>query len=238
MDSRTAAHTLSQIAAYLELKGENSFKCKAYAGAAKGVLALNSDDMEPLYRSGDLGRVRGLGPATLAVIRDLIEFGESRYPEQLRESTPEGLLEMLDVPGLAAARVRQIYDELGVDSVERLEAAASDGRLARLKGFGPKTTVKILKGIAFMRETGSLRLYYHAVFEANRLVAMVRAHPDVERAENAGTIRRRVELAATVDIVAACRRSPLDVAQSFARIAGVKHAHGDGASVVIHFVDG
>src|SRR4051812_29167495 len=106
MDSRTAAHALSQIAAYLELKGENAFKCRAYLGAAKGLLELNSDDLGAVDRSGELGAVRGLGPATLAVVRDLIEFGESRYLEQLRQAMPAGLLEMLDVPGLSAARVR------------------------------------------------------------------------------------------------------------------------------------
>jgi len=238
MDARTAAHTLSQIAAYLELRGENSFKCRAYLGAAKGIGALGSDDLAPLYRSGELGAIRGLGPATLAVVRDLIEFGESRYLEQLRESTPEGLLEMLGVPGLSATKIRQIYEELGADSLEALEAAARDGRLTRLKGFGPKTTARVLKGIAFMRETCSLRLYHHALAEANQLVSMVRDHPDVERAEIAGVIRRRVEVAANVDIVAACRRSPIAVAQSFTQVAGVKHAQGDGANVVVHFVDG
>src|SRR5215216_7815980 len=111
MDSRTAAHVLSQIAAYLELKGENSFKCRAYTGAAKGLLALGADDLAPLYRTGELGKVRGLGPATLAVVGDLIETGESRYLEQLRASTPEGLLDMLDVPGLSPAKIRQIHEE-------------------------------------------------------------------------------------------------------------------------------
>ena len=84
VDSRTAAHVLQQIAAYLELKGENRFKVGAYAGAAKGVLALNADDLKPLYDSGDLGKVRGLGPATLAVVCDLVETGESSFLEQLR----------------------------------------------------------------------------------------------------------------------------------------------------------
>jgi len=132
MDSRTAAHVLSQIAAFLELKGENSFKCRAYAGAAKGLLALGADDLAPLYHSGELGAVRGLGPATLAVVRDLIETGESRYLEQLRESMPEGLLEMLDVPGLSPLKIHQIHEGLGIETLEELEAAATNGRLATL----------------------------------------------------------------------------------------------------------
>src|SRR4051812_25833418 len=139
MDARTAAHALSQIAAYLELRGENSFKCRAYLGAAKSILAFGGDDLGQALRSGELSGVRGLGPATLAVIRDLVEFGESRYLEELRASTPEGLLEMLDFGGLSADKIRQIHDTIGVTSIAELEAAAQNGRLATVKGFGPKT---------------------------------------------------------------------------------------------------
>jgi DNA polymerase (family 10) len=238
IDSRTAAHVLSQIAAFLELKGENSFKCRAYAGAAKGLLALGADDLAPLYHSGELGAVRGLGPATLAVVRDLVETGESRYLEQLRESMPEGLLEMLDVPGLSPLKIHQIHEGLGIETLEELEAAATTGRLATLPKFGPKTVEKILKGIAAARERGSLQLYHHAFVEAQHLLASVASHPDVERAELAGALRRRVEVAASVEIVAACTRDPTNVAQSFTRLAGTKSATGDGASVWVRFVDG
>jgi DNA polymerase (family X) len=238
MDSRTAANVLSQIAAYLELKGENSFKRRAYAGAAQGLLALGADDLGPLYRSGELGRVRGLGPATLAVVRDLIETGESRYLEQLRESMPEGLLEMLDVPGLSPLKIHQIHEGLGIETLEELEAAAKDGRLATLPKFGPKTVAKLLRGIATAREHGTLRLYHHAYIEAQRLLASVANHPDVARAELAGGLRRRAEVVARVDIVAECRSNPVAVAQSFTRLAGIKSARGEGASVSIRFVDG
>jgi DNA polymerase (family X) len=238
MDSRTAANVLSQIAAYLELKGENSFKRRAYAGAAQGLLALGADDLGPLYRSGELGRVRGLGPATLAVVRDLIETGESRYLEQLRESMPEGLLEMLDVPGLSPLKIHQIHEGLGIETLEELEAAAKDGRLATLPKFGPKTVAKLLRGIATAREHGTLRLYHHAYIEAQRLLASVANHPDVARAELAGALRRRAEVVARSDIVAECRSNPVAVAQSFTRLAGIKSARGEGASVSIRFVDG
>ncbi|HZI42103.1 MAG TPA: helix-hairpin-helix domain-containing protein, partial [Gemmatimonadaceae bacterium] len=69
MDSRTVSHVLSQIAAYLELRGENRFKARAYLTAASGILALGTDDLGPLLKSGEIGRVRGLGPATLSVVR-------------------------------------------------------------------------------------------------------------------------------------------------------------------------
>ena len=78
MDSRTAAHVLSEIAALLELRAENRFKSRAYRGAAKAVLALDADDLAPLVKSGELAKVRGIGRATLGVIADLVETG-ARY---------------------------------------------------------------------------------------------------------------------------------------------------------------
>jgi len=229
---------LGQIAAYLELKGENAFKVSAYQGAARGVLALSADDIAPLYHSGELGKVRGLGPATLAVIGDLVETGESSYLEQLRTSMPEGLLDMLRVPGLTPQRIRAVHESLEIDSVEALEAAARDGRLAALPKWGPKTAEKILAGIATMRAQGSLRLYPQALLEATSLLTAVRDHPDVERAELAGVLRRRAEVVGATEIVAACRRDPVAVAQSFTRVPGVRSATGAGASVSIDYVDG
>src|SRR6185437_324019 len=238
IDSRTAAHVLSRIAAYLELKGENSFKCRAYLGAAKALRSLDADDLAPLYASGELAAVRGLGPATLAVIRDLVETGESRYLEQLRASTPEGLLDMLGVAGMTPARIHQVYEQLHITTVEQLEAAARDGTLSKLKKIGPKTAAKVLDGIAAAREHGALRLYHHVLIEARQLLASIGNHPDVQRAELSGDLRRHAEVVGRIDIVAACARDPRTVAQSFARVPGVRASEGDGATVDVHFIDG
>ncbi len=238
MDSRTAAHVLSRIAAYLELRGESAFKSRAYEGAAKEIRALAADDLAPLYRTGELGKIRGLGPATLAVIGDLVETGESRYLEQLEAAMPRGLIEMLDIPGLSAARIRQIHEALAIETVEALEAAASDGRLARVPKIGPKTTQRILDGIAVARARGSQRLFPHAMAEARQLLDAIRSHPDIRRAEVAGALRRRLEVVERVEIVAECAGDPVRVADSFTRLPGVRAAAGDDANVSIEFVDG
>jgi DNA polymerase (family 10) len=240
MDSRSAAHVLSQIAALVELQGgTNRFKARAYRSAARALLALDTDDLRPLLRSGELHEVPGIGPATLGVLRDLIETGESRYLEQLRESIPEGVLEMLRVPGLGLAKIRAIHHRLGIETMHELEEAARDGRLAGLPRFGPKTAEKILKGIAFLRETVALELYPQAAAEAARLVAGVRRHPEVERAEIAGSVRRRREVIGDIDVVAACRSAPARVAASFTRAPGVRDVVGRGESrVSIRYVDG
>lgn len=241
MDSRTAAHVLSQIAAHLELRGENRFKSRAYETAAREILALGSDDLAPLVHSGEIAAVRGLGPATIAVVRELVETGSSRYLEQLREAAPEGLLEMLRIPGLSAEKIHKIYEALEITDMAQLEEAARDGRLAKIKGFGPKTAAKILKGIAFSRETGVLELYPRARAEAEHILVMVREHPDIRHAAIAGAVRRRREVVSGITIVACCHEaaSPPAVAASFTRIGGVREATGEGTdSVEIHFVDG
>ncbi len=239
MDPRTAANTLQQIAGFLELRGDSPYKARAYEQAARAVVALETDDLGALDRTGELAATRGLGPATLSVIRDLVETGESRYLDELRAEIPPGLIDLLNIPGLATAKIRLVHEQLGVDSIESLEAAARDGRLARLKGFGPKTAEKILRGIEIFRTAGSKSLYLRAAIGARALLGAVRAHPDIEKSEVAGSVRRHRETIGDVDIVAACTRDPRAVAASFVRAPGVRQlSRGDTTSPSITFVDG
>jgi DNA polymerase (family 10) len=239
MDPRSAAHVLSQIAAYLQLRGQARFRIRAYEQAADALRAIDADDLAPLERDGTLARTRGIGPATLSVVRDLIATGESRYLEQLRADTPPGLLDLLRVPGLSTDRVHKIHEALGVDSLESLEAAARDGRLATLKGVGPKTAQRILKGIDLLRASGTRVLHHRGAAQARALLATVLAHPDVRRAEIAGSVRRHGETIGDTDVVAACRGEPATVAASFARVPGVREVRGEStASPSITYVDG
>src|SRR6202171_226180 len=240
MDSRSAAHVLSQIGALLQVKGDQKFKARAYAGAARSLIALDTDDLAPLVRSGELADTPGIGPATLSVVRELVETGESSYLNQLREGIPEGLLELLRVPGLNAAKVQIIHDALGVQTMEDLERVAQNGQLAELPKFGKKTAEKILKGIEILRRNAHLQRFPAAAIEAHLLLANVVKHPDVTNAEVAGSIRRHNEVVADIDIVAECSADRARVAASFARAPGVtKSSTGDDAgSIHIRFVDG
>ena len=238
MDSRSAAHVLSEIADLLELRAENRFKTRAYRGAAKAVLGLDTDDLTPMLRSGQLAKVKGVGSATVAVITDLVENGESRYLEQLRMNVPDGLLEMMRVPGLSPEKVQQIHDTLGVASIDDLEVAARDGRLAKVKGFGERTVERLVDAIAFKRRTHALVLFPRAHADAALLLSSVRRHPDVISAEVAGTVRRRCEAVRDIDIVAAVRGDPNSVAASFARVPGVGDASVAGGSASLRYVDG
>lgn len=237
-DPRTAAHVLSQIASYLQLRGESRFKTQAYEQAARALVALDTDDLGALDRAGDLAATRGLGPATLSVVRDLIATGESSYLERLRADTPAGLLELLRVPGLGTAKIHSVHEALGVDSLHALEAAARDGRLGKLKGFGPKTAERILKGIGFLRASGTRSLHHRGAAAAAALLQSVRAHPGVSRAELAGSVRRHSETIGNADVVASCPH-PRAVAESFARAPGVREAVESGSgSIAVTYADG
>jgi DNA polymerase (family 10) len=238
MDPRTVGHALSQIADFLELKGENRFKSSAYRNASRAVLAIQTDDLAPALASGELAALKGIGPATLGTIRELVENGESRYLEQLRAAIPEGLLEMLRVPGLGTAKIQKIHEALGVSSLAELEEAARDGRLAKLPRFGPGTSAKILKSIEYLRETSQYMLYPRALAEAEIVLGYVRAHPDVQSAMLAGSLRRRAEIVRDIDVVAACAE-PERVAAELAGARGVREAKLDKrGGAKIRFVDG
>jgi DNA polymerase (family X) len=158
----------------------------------------------------------------------------------LREGIPEGLLELLRVPGLNAAKVQVIHDALGVQTVEDLERVAQNGQLAELPRFGKKTAERILRGIEILRRNAHLKRFPAAAVEAHLLLANVLKHPDVTHAEVAGSIRRHNEVVADIDIVAECSVDPAKVAASFARSPGVAKSktQEEPGSVRIHFVDG
>jgi DNA polymerase (family X) len=240
MDSRTAAHALSQIGALLAAKGDQRFKARAYAGAARSLVALDTDDLAPLLESGELASTQGIGPATLSVIRELVETGESSYLTRLRDGMPAGLLDLMRVPGLSIPKIQLIHDALGVETVEDLERVAQNGQLAGLPKFGKKTAEKILRGIEISRRNAHLERFPRAALEAHLLLANVEKHPDVERAAVAGSIRRHTEIVADIDIVAECASDPEKVAESFARAPGVSNAKAgeEPGSVRIRFVDG
>lgn len=237
MDKHAAAHILELIASFLELKGDNEFRVRAFRNAA-GVVGEYPGDVEAAVKSGALGDERGIGPATLDVVREVVATGRSSTLESLKREVPEGLVEMLRISGLGVQKVRAIHEQLGLTTVADLEVAARDGRLARLPRFGEKTARKILRGIEYLRRAGSFHLFHHAWRQAEHLLAGIRGLPGVTAAEVAGSLRRRCELVRDVDLVVASA-APRELAEQLARFTGVRDVVGIGdAAFTVHFDDG
>src|SRR5512134_1295359 len=202
MDKADVARVLGQIAALLEITGENPFRVRAYRAAARTIASFPGD-LTSAHASGALGVAKGIGPATLEIVDELLRTGRARMLDQLQDRVPPGLSDMLQISGLGVAKVRQIHEALHVETLTELEAAARDGSLERLPRFGKKTAEKILKGIAFARQAGGQRLAHHARREADELARVLVRLPGVTKVAIAGSLRRRMELVRDLDFVLA-----------------------------------
>src|SRR5258705_2682232 len=154
MDKDQVAAVLVNIATLLELKDENPFKTRAYVNAARALEGI-SEPLDKVIAEERLGQVKGIGESIQKKICELVTTGKLAYYEELRAATPPGLVAMLDIPGLGPKKIKAMHDELGIETVEQLEAACKEGKVAGLKGFGAKTQTNILEGIERRRTYAS-----------------------------------------------------------------------------------
>jgi DNA polymerase (family 10) len=238
MDKKAVADVLEQIAAFLELRGENPFRIRAFRTAARAIGSYSGDLRQGL-EDGSLAAAKGVGPATLQIATELINTGRAGILEELREQIPPGLVEMLAISGLGVAKIRQIHDVLGIESLPDLEAAALDGRLAKLPRFGRKTSENILKSIAFLRQANTFRLSHHAAEEAEGLRSALARLPGVTAAIVAGDVRRRSEVVRDLVLVLVAEVSPAELFKRLSQLPGVHEFAGqDERRLTLRFVGG
>ncbi len=205
MDKNQIAQLLEEIAVLLALKdGSNPFEVRAYENAARAVNALDGD-IAQLVQDGKLKGIPGLGPTTIKRIEEAVETGHITFYDELRATTPPIKLDMLRIPGLGPKKINAIHEALQVHSIDELEQACKDDRVARLPGFGKKTQEKILQGIAFLQQHADRYLYPIAEAEAERIRTALATLPQIVRLEVAGSLRRRRETVKDIDMVASVR---------------------------------
>lgn len=234
MDKEQVAAILEEIGVLLELKGENPFKTRAYANAAR-VLEGLAEPLERVVAEGRLGQLKGFGEALQEKVATLVTTGRLPYYEELKASVPPGLVEMLGIPGVGPKKVKKLHDELGLDSVAALEQACQAGRVAALEGFGEKSQQKMLEGIAHRRQYAAKHRLADALEVAEPILENLRAHPDVIRCSLAGSLRRWKEVIGDVDFLASSKR-PAEVIRFFVTQPGVQSVAARGetkASVVL-----
>jgi DNA polymerase (family 10) len=233
MDKAQVTDILEEIAILLELQGENPFKALAYVKAARAIDAYEGE-IEPLVAEKKLGSVLGLGDALQQKVTELVTTGKLGYLEKLRASVPAGLLAMTEIPALGPKKIKTLHDKLGVASIEELEAACRAGRVRALTGFGAKTEEKILDGIARARTYADLFLYPDALGLAEELRDALRNHDAVAQIAIAGNIRRGLEMADTIDLVASSR-NPATLLDDFVTWTDVKSvtARDDHSATIV-----
>ena len=236
MDARSASHVLSQIAVLLELHDDDRIAPRLLQSAARTLVAHARRDLRDVLEN-EPTLLENIAPQARDIINDLADKNSSALLETLEEQTPEGLLEMLRVPGLGPARIRQIHEQLGIETLQDLEQAAKDGRLSTLPRFGEKSAERVLRGVADLRATGAYVLWQHGFAHAERLRHAVRSNSDVLQVEIAGSVRRRSEVVRDVDLVVAVRGAPSVAAASIASSLDVREVLGGGGRTITARLD-
>tara|TARA_R110002096_G_scaffold4493_15_gene20901 strand:- start:1192 stop:2931 length:1740 start_codon:yes stop_codon:yes gene_type:complete len=198
------AKILRQIALLLELKGENPFKVRAYRTGAETVETFSGDFIQ-LAKDNELKPIKGIGDALAKKIHQLVTEGKMEFWENLRSEFPDTIFELFEVQGLGPKKAKALYEELGVDSIEKLKEVCESGAASKLSGFGAKSVQKILEAIAFRESfAGRFRLgdvagHVEAILEG------LKSHPATSRAEAAGSIRRGKETVHDLDFIVATK---------------------------------
>ena len=226
MDNREIASILQTIGHILEIQDENTFKVRAYHNAARAIEGLTAD-VRSLVEKETLGEIPGIGEALEEKITQLVTKGKMDYFEKLRKQVPAGLLELLDIPSLGPKKVKVLWKERKITSIEGLRKACEDNKLLDLKGFGEKTQKKILEGIAFKsRNQGQYRLD-QAMPVAKRLLDHLRSSKHVQRSSLAGSIRRWKEVVRDVDLLVSSKDA-VSVMDHFVRAEGIAEVLAKG----------
>jgi DNA polymerase (family 10) len=226
MDKGEISDVLGEIATLLELKGENPFKIRAYQSGQRALDTLD-ENLGTLIEEERLGDIKGFGKALTDKIATLYRDEPLPFFEELKASVAPGLIEMLEIPGLGAKKIKKLHDELGVDSIEGLTEVCESGQVATLPGFGAKTAEKILSGITNREAYSQRHLWWAANETAQPILEGLRGLAQVERAEAAGSLRRKMETVGDLDFIAASNE-PGPIMDWFVSLDGVQEVSGHG----------
>ena len=233
MDSRRrVAAVLEELALLSELAGENPFKARAMANAARAVLRL-PEEIEAIAARGELTAIPGIGKGIAGVIAETLAAGEPGALALLRGALPSGLPDLVQLPGLGPKRVRTLWQQLGITSLGELEYACRENRLLTLAGFGPASQSKIVAAIEFRRATADRHHLSDGWAAAEEtLAALRRAVPNAELAV-AGDVRRFCEVVG--DAVVVCAALPSSaLAPALGRVLREVTSDGGGRAAGRH----
>jgi len=201
MDKKEVAKILNEIGILLELKGENPFKIRAYQNAARALetsnIVLNKD-----LKIEDLRGIKGIGSHIADRIKAFVDSGSFKLYEDLRKSTPPGLIEMLKIPTMGPKKIKYLYDSLAITNIGQLEYACVENRLLELPNFGRKSQENILKGIEVLKKYKGKFLFANIIQEAAAIHDKIQNFKYVIRSSLAGSVRRKKEIVKDIDIVA------------------------------------
>ncbi len=228
LSNAEVARALREMALFLEMR-DVPFKPRAYEKAALAVEALDRPIHEIAAEEGLAGieALPGIGRGIARRIHELLASGRMEDLEALRRETPVDIVGLTAIEGLGPKGVRVLYEELGVRTLRDLERACREGRVRSLPHFGERSEQKILRGLELLAGTAGRQLLGLVLPVARAIEARLRGVPGVERADAAGSLRRRRETVGDLDFVVAARDFEA-VARAFVELPDVVHVHARG----------
>lgn len=233
LNNKEIAESLEEISVLLELKGENTFKVRAYQNASRIVRGIDIE-MGEFVEQAQAGEIKGIGAALTEKITTLFETGNLPYLEELRASFPASLLDLLKISGLGAKKVKVLHEELGISSLGELEYACLENRLVELRGFGKKTQDNILQGIKRLAKYAGRFRISTAMNAAAFVIDELAQSGLAEKTSPAGSIRRHSETVKDIDLLATSQK-PQQLMDHFVHLEQVDSviAHGETKSSVV-----
>lgn len=203
MQNAAIARLFDELADLLELQGANPFRVRAYRNAAR-TIENSSVPIADLVAQPDhdLTQMEGIGKDLAEKLETIVTTGRFPQLEELHQQFPPDVLRMLRIPGLGPKKVSILLRELEIKTLADLQAAAEQGRVATLKGFGKKTEQSILEGLQLLEQTGQRVLLSVAKAAADEIVDDLKKVPGVREASVAGSCRRRKETCGDLDVLA------------------------------------
>lgn len=234
--NQQVAHIFRDIADSMEVLGENRFKYQAYSRAADTIDALPTSLYEYL-ETGTLDDIPGVGPAISAKITELLTTGQMQFRERLREQVPDGVLDIMRVPGVGPKTALRLYRELNIHDRNALGDAARTGQIRSLKGLGQKLETRILEALAAPADDAPARFLLGEMLPLARelVAALQRACPNAAEITYAGSLRRGAPTIGDIDLLAA--GDPQIVLNAFAalpQVASVDQISAQRSDAVLH----
>jgi len=208
MKNQLVASILNEVADLMEMDSVD-FRTKAYRRAAHTV-EIQSEAIEEIRNQGKLTELPGIGDKIAKKIEEIIDTGSLEYLENLKREFPVDYDELMTVEGLGPKSIRQLYQELGIKTLDDLEKQAKNHRIRRLKGMGEKTERNILINLGFARKTGGRSLLGRILPVAREIKDLLKTLDYVDRVEIAGSIRRMKETVGDIDVLVTTTK-PLEV---------------------------
>ncbi len=215
-----------QIARMLKIKGENPFKIRAYEKVAL-VLENLPIDIETIYQQGGLNNIPGVGTGIAKKIEEFLTTGELEYYEKLKETIPSGVIELLNISEVGPKTAKLLYEELGVDNIEKLEKAVRQHQIKDLPGMGEKSEDNILRGIELCKRRKERVLLGTALPLAEEIVESLCQLKETDKINFAGSLRRKKETIGDIDILVTSQK-PEKIMKTFTSLPQVREILAEG----------